>query len=137
MIFRRIRGLLTAATLWAVALAFTAIVFTSAFFVASSNHGSIRDLIHELADLLPMALGLGGGAGALFGLLIVLAERGQTLRNVSERRFRAWGGIAGALSIGALEGFVRIGHPHTSLIWVSYDFSASCFSRASCSRLLL
>src|SRR5689334_11489975 len=120
MVFRRIRGLLTAATLWGVALACTSIVFTSAFFFASSIHGSVRDLIHELADLLPMALGLGGFAGALFSLLIVFAERGQTLRSVSERRFRIWGGIAGALSIAALDGVVRIGHSHTSLIWVFY-----------------
>jgi hypothetical protein len=137
MVFRRIRGLLTAAALWGVALACTAIVFTSAFFFASSNHGSVRDLVHELADLLPMAFGLGGFAGALFGLLIVLAERGQTLRSVSERRFRVWGGIAGALSIAALEGLARIGHPHTSLIWVFYAILGGGLAGASLAESML
>jgi hypothetical protein len=56
---------------------------------------------------------------------------------VSERRFRVWGGIAGALSIAALEGLARFGHPHTSLIWVAYPILGGGLAGASLAESML
>jgi hypothetical protein len=137
MVLRRIRGLLTLATLGALALTCNVIVYTSAFFFLSPNHGAVRELLHELPDVVPMAFALGGSAGALFGLLVVLAERGQTLGSVSERRFRVWGGIAGALSIAGLQVIARFGQPHTALLPAFYSILGGGFAGASLAPAML
>jgi hypothetical protein len=120
MVLRRLRGVLTTATLWGLAWSLTVVVFTSAFFLAGANRGSGHQLVLELADLLPMAFGLGGMAGALFALFVLLAERRQTLRSVAEHRFHSWGIVAGALPIAIVESVARVGQPHTSLMSAFY-----------------
>lgn len=137
MLMRRIRGLLVAATLWAAALSCTVIIFTSLFFLGSADHESIREFASELADLLPMSLSLGGLAGLLFGLLIVFAERGQTLRSMSERRFRIWGAVAAALSMAIVEGVTVSGRPHGLLMRAAYSILTSGFAGASLAESML
>jgi hypothetical protein len=116
MILRRIRGVFTLAALGGLAMACAIVVFTSVFFLTSPTHGSARDLLGMLTELLPMPLGLGGLAGALFGLFVILGERGETLDRVSEGRFRVWGGIAGAISFAALQAYTHFGGTHRILM---------------------
>jgi hypothetical protein len=116
MIFRRIRGVFTLAALGGLAMACAIVVFTSVFFLTSPTHRPARELLGELTELLPMPLWLGGLAGALFGLLVLLAERGKTLDRLSEGRFRVWGGIVGAISFAALEASTHFGGTHRLLM---------------------
>jgi hypothetical protein len=63
------------------------------------------------ADLDPLTSGLavvarwaaiGALSGLLFGATVAVAERRQTIRTLSERRFRRWGVLAGAVGSAAV-----------------------------------
>jgi hypothetical protein len=114
MIARRIRGVLTAATLWGLGSSLAAVIFTPVFFFA--NPHPIGRLPQILADLLPMSFGFGAATGALFALLVVFGERHRTLSGLSEGRFRFWGLLAGAIPSAVFEIVLRLGLPHASAI---------------------
>jgi hypothetical protein len=137
MIFRRIRGLLTTGALWGLTLSLTVTAFTSAFFLLGPNRGSAGELLSQLADILPMAFGLGGSAGVIFASLVLLGERRRTLGGISERRFQVWGMIAGAVPIAVLEGITRSGQHHSSLMAVAYSILGGGFAGASLAQALL
>jgi hypothetical protein len=137
MIFRQIRGVFTLAALGGLAMACAIVVFTSALFLTSPTHGSARELLGVLTALFPMPLGLGGLAGALFGLLILLVERGKTLDGLSEGRFRAWGGIVGAISFAALEASTHFGGTHRILMLDWYSILSGGFSGAMIAPAML
>ena len=118
MLVRRIRGVLTTATVWGLGSSLLTAVFMSA--LALANGQSMRHLFSDLVDLFPMAFGFGVAAGALFALLILGAERHRALANLSEQRFRLWGILAGALPIAVFQGVMRIGQPQVSLSAAAY-----------------
>jgi hypothetical protein len=56
---------------------------------------------------------------------------------VSEQRFRVWGGIAGALSIAALQGITRLGQSHSTLALGVYSVFGGAFAGASLAPAML
>lgn len=132
MIVRRLRGALTAAMLWGLASSVTIVAFTSVLRLAGASPNPIRGFFEELMDLLPMSFGFGATSGAIFGLLLAMAERNQTLASLSERRFRTWGILAGAIPMAAFEAV-----HHSSLASGGYAIFCGAFTGAVFAPALL
>jgi hypothetical protein len=137
MLFRRIRGLLTTATLSGLAMAGVVIAMTPVFFFARPNHGPLRELIQELIELVPSSFGLGATAGVIFALLVLVAERRSTLRSISERRFRIWGSVAGALAVGVVEARAGLGPHPSAMLGPIYAILGGAFSGGSLAPAML
>jgi ABC-type Fe3+-siderophore transport system permease subunit len=129
------RGVLIVATLWGLAYSITVASFTIGLFLVGAGREPIRRLPHELADLLPMGFGMGALGGAMFAAIVLVAERRQTLVNLSEQRFRLWGLLAGALSTAAIQAMTRFGQPPSPILpafeaILCGSFTGACFAPA-------
>jgi hypothetical protein len=91
----RARGILGMALTWGVGLA----GLSTALLVGGVMLGVVPSSVYGIRELVAVAiraLAVGGGAGALFALVLARQERAHSFDALTSRRLGTWGFLAGA-----------------------------------------
>lgn len=97
----RARGILGVALTWAVGL----VALSTTLLVGGVVLGIVPATVFGIRELVAVAIrafAVGGGAGALFAMVLARQERGRTFDALRRGRVGAWGFIAAAGAAAAL-----------------------------------
>ena len=97
MLLRRIRGVVTSALLWGTISSLAGAVLISIMSL-TYNRGDVRQTWSELLDLIPGFFGYTAMMGGLLAIVVAIAERSSSIWQLSARRLKVWGAVAGAMA---------------------------------------
>lgn len=114
MIWHRVRGVLGISIVWAVAwlplgLALGLYRYWTDRVILSFLPRTLERFLSHMAYAAGLWMLAGAVSGAIFAVILALAERNRTLSNLSIRRLAIWGGIGASLvpaTFLVLEAFV-------------------------------
>jgi hypothetical protein len=114
MIWHRIRGVLGISIVWAVAWLPLAVGLGLYRYWSDAPYrnllpNKLEGFLAHMANAVGLGMLAGAVSGAIFAVILALAERNRTLSNLSIRRLAIWGGIGASLlpaTFLSLEAFV-------------------------------